>query len=253
MTGIRIAFLYPELMNIYGDRGNVMALVQRCAWRGLTATVTEVSSGAELDPAAHDLYFFGGGQDREQLTVADDLLRLKAASLRQAVENGAALLAICGGYQLLAKYYQPFAGPRLDGAGIFNAYTVAGKTRRIGNIFIRLTPEMAAAAGGRTTVVGFENHSGETFLEGGCIPLGMAEYGYGNNTDDTEGAVYRHAIGCYLHGALLPKNPHLADLLIRWALQHRYGGAAPAALAPLDDTLEWRAHEAAVRRTTATT
>jgi len=249
MPGIRLAFLYPDLMNIYGDRGNVIALTQRCRWRGLEIAVSELGLACAPDPDDFDLYFFGGGQDREQLTVAEDLLRYKAAALRAAAARGAAVLAICGGYQLLANYYQPFNAQRLDGVGLFDAWTEASATRMIGNVAIELDAALAAEAGQvRSTVVGFENHSGKTRLGPGCRPLGRVMRGFGNNGEDgCEGAIQGHAIGCYLHGSLLPKNPHLADLLIRWALEHRYGASAPA-LAPLADALEWQAHAAALCR-----
>jgi len=244
---IRLAHLYPDLMNIYGDRGNVLVLVNRARQRGIDIVVSEVSIGQALDPAAHDLYFFGGGQDREQIPVAADLVASKAEALREAIEGGAALLSVCGGFQLLARYYQPFDADRLPGIGLFDAWTVASHQRMIGNVVIELAAASPLAQDGRPrTVVGFENHSGKTYLGPGGQPLGRVVVGYGNNGEDrTEGAVYRHAIGCYLHGSLLPKNPHLADFLLAQALAHRYGAVE---LPPLDDTLEWRAHQAAVQR-----
>ncbi len=244
---IRLAHLYPDLMNIYGDRGNVLALVNRARQRGIDIVVSEVSIGQALDPAAHDLYFFGGGQDREQIPVAADLVASKAEALREAIEGGAALLSVCGGFQLLARYYQPFDADRLPGIGLFDAWTVASHQRMIGNVVIELAAASPLAQDGRPrTVVGFENHSGKTYLGPGGQPLGRVVVGYGNNGEDrTEGAVYRQAIGCYLHGSLLPKNPHLADFLLAQALAHRYGAVE---LPPLDDTLEWRAHQAAVQR-----
>jgi len=244
---LRIGYLYSDLMNIYGDRGNVITLIERCHWRGIDTKVTEISIGDDLDPSAHDLYFFGGGQDREQIAVAADLQQEKGEVLRQAVENGAALLSICGGYQLLARYYQPFDAARIPGVGLFDAWTEASYLRMIGNLLITISPELTARIGNVPhTLIGFENHSGKTYLGTGCKPLGRVMVGYGNNSHDkTEGAVYKHAIGCYLHGSLLPKNPHLADMLIVWGLTHHYGEVD---LSLLDDSLEWHAHHAAMKR-----
>lgn len=246
---LRLAWLYPDLMNIYGDRGNIIALVERCRRRDIAVDVEEITVGQQLDPARCDLIFFGGGQDREQLTVAADLARGLGAAVGAAVEGGAALLAICGGYQLLARYYQPADAPQLAGTGLFDAWTEASATRMIGNVTLTLSPEIMAATGQDiASVVGFENHSGKTRLGPGCVPLGRVVRGHGNNGEDGgEGAVYRHAIGCYLHGSLLPKNPHLCDLLLRWALARRHGEVR---LPALDDTLEWSAHRAAARRPT---
>jgi len=244
---VRIAHLYPLQMNIYGDRGNVLALVQRCRWRGLAVQVDTIDLGDEADLRAYDLAFFGGGQDSNQALVADDFVRGKGPALREAVEDGLAVLAICGGYQLLGQYFRTHTGQELPGAGIFDAWTVAGEKRLIGNVVIEweASPEGVPVR----TLVGFENHSGRTYLGAGGRPLGHIRVGYGNNAEDrTEGVVYRNAHGCYLHGALLPKNPHLADHLIGAALRRRYGAAAP--LAPLDDSREWAAHRAMVERLT---
>lgn len=232
-----IGWLYGSRMNIYGDRGNIVALTRRCAWRGIATEVREIGIG---DPISDDidLFFWGGGQDQEQAIVARDLAGEKAARLRAMIEDGAALLAICGGYQLLGHSYRPHAGEELPGAGVFDIESTAGPERFIGNAVTR-TDRWG-------TLVGFENHSGLTRLGAGVEPLGRVEIGRGNNGEDgTEGAVYRNAIGCYLHGALLPKNPRLADWLLEAALRHRYGDAN---LVPLDDTIEEQAHASAVRR-----
>jgi lipid II isoglutaminyl synthase (glutamine-hydrolysing) len=238
---IRIGWLYPDLMNIYGDRGNVITLVNRCKWRGIPVDVDELDVGDPIANGRHDIFFMGGGQDREQEIVYMDLLELKGEALKRQIENGAAALAICGGYQLFGKFYRPFEGDELKGIDIFDAYTVAGDRRCIGNVVAN------SALGGRPgTVVGFENHSGKTYLGEGCAPLGMVTVGYGNNAEDrTEGAVYMGAVGTYLHGSLLPKNPGVADFLIERGLA-RTGG--PIRLDALDDTMELRAHEAAVSR-----
>ena len=233
-----IGWLYAATMNIYGDRGNVVALEQRARWRGIDVEVREIGIGAPITDDI-DIFFWGGGQDGEQIAVSRDIVGAKGENLRAAIENGAAMLAICGGYQLLGHEYRPFDGEVLPGIGVFDATTVAGPTRFIGNVLIE-SPEFG-------TLVGFENHSGLTTLGPNTTPLGTVVSGKGNNgTDGTEGAIYRNAIGCYLHGALLPKNPQLTDWLLAAGLRHRYG--RPIDLAPLDDTLETTAHDRAVQR-----
>lgn len=238
---ITIGYLYPELMNIYGDRGNVTTLVKRCRWRGISTEVVELGPGLEVEPGKYDMFFIGGGQDREQALVCRDLAEVKGENIRREIENGAAALAICGGYQLFGSFYRPFEGEELPGINVFDAFTVAGKRRMIGNVVA------GSALGGKSgTVVGFENHSGLTHLGNGCSPLGMVTIGSGNNgKDGTEGAVRGGAIGTYLHGSLLPKNPGVADYLIEKALAHR--GVARG-LTPLDDGMELRAHAEAVAR-----
>jgi CobQ-like glutamine amidotransferase family enzyme len=241
---LRIAFLYPELMNIYGDRGNILALSRRAQWRGIDVTVDKVSVDDMIDPDFYDFYFFGGGQDKQQITVSHDLQGQKAEALKEAVEGGAVILSVCGGYQLLGEYYRPYDADDLPGVGLFDAYSDAGDTRYIGNVLID------CPLPGVGTIVAFENHSGRTFLGAGCTPLGKSLVGGGNNGQDgTEGAIYRHAYGCYLHGSLLPKNPRLADLLLSQALERRHG---PVELQPLDDTLERLAHASATERTRVT-
>jgi len=238
MTTLRIAYLYPTVMNLYGDTGNIRCLQDRCQRRGIEVVVSEIGLGEPLDPEGFDLMFVGGGQDREQVKVAEDLAGPKGDALRQAVEAGAVALAVCGGYQLLGRFYRPAVGEDLPGLGIFDLWTVhpgPAATRCIGNLAVRW---------GSGTLVGFENHGGRTHLGPGVRALGSVIHGHGNNAEDgTEGAVYRNAYGTYLHGPLLPKNPHFADHLIGLALA-RAGQTAP--LAPLDDELEWRAHRAAL-------
>ncbi|HEX9035587.1 MAG TPA: hypothetical protein VF808_01200 [Ktedonobacterales bacterium] len=240
---LRIGHLYPDQLNMYGDRGNIITLKQRCAWRGVTLIRSAVDIGDPLDASAFDLLFIGGGQDKEQDEVARDLREVKAGPLREAINGDTPALAVCGGYQLLAKFYRPAEGPELEGAGILDAWTVhKGKSvpRCIGNI---------AIAWNGQTIVGFENHGGRTYLGTGARPLGKVLYGHGNNSEDGyEGCVYRNAIGTYIHGSLLPKNPHLADFIIKLALDHRYGVGAGDALAALDDSVEWRAHNGMLRR-----
>ncbi len=241
---LTLGHLYPDQLNMYGDRGNIITLTQRCAWRGIELRVVPLDRGDPLDPVAFDLLFIGGGQDKEQVEVARDLREVKADGLRAAVEAGMPVLAVCGGYQLLARYYRPAEGPDLEGAGIFDAWTIhKGKDvpRCIGNVALRW---------GERTLVGFENHGGRTYLGPGAEPLGRVLAGHGNNSEDGfEGAVYRNTIGTYLHGSLLPKNPHFADRLLSIALARTHGEAEAARLmVALDDAAEWQAHEAMLRR-----
>lgn len=241
MSTVRVCHLYPGELNIYADRGNIAVLRSRLAWRGHELEVIEAGLGAAIADDA-DLYYLGGGQDRDQEIVAGDLAATKADALHRAVDGGAALLAVCGGYQLAGHGYTGVDGTRMPGIGLLDADTVAGSTRLIGDVVIQV--ELDAAP---ITVVGFENHAGRTRLGPRSRPFGRVVHGHGNNDDDgTEGAVTGRAIGTYLHGPLLPKNPRLADLLLGWALEHATG--APVALAPLDDTLEHQAHDAAIAR-----
>jgi len=242
MDPIRLVHLYPDLMSVYGDRGNVLTLVRRAEWRGIAIEVCELSLDDELDPRQADLIFFGGGQDREQAVVSPDFLRQKGEAVRRAVDAGAALLSVCGGYQLLGTSYTTVDGEELPGAGLFEIRSVPGPRRHIGNVLIETDLD-----GERHTLVGFENHSGRTYLAPGMQPLGRTIVGAGNNGEDgTEGCVYRGAIGCYLHGSLLPKNPWLADRVLRDALAHRLGHSV--SLEPLDDRLEQQAHDAVAAR-----
>ena len=236
-----IGWLYGATMNIYGDRGNVLAIEQRATWRGIDVEVREIGMGQPI-PDDIDIFFWGGGQDQEQVAVSKDIQGEKGQALKAAIEDGAAMLAICGGYQLLGNEYRPHDADPLPGIGLFDAVSVAGPERFIGNVVID-SPEFG-------TLVGFENHSGLTELADGVDPLGRVVVGRGNNgTDGTEGAVYRNAIGCYLHGALLPKNPRLTDWLIRAGLRRRYGADD---LEPIDDHLEEQAHAGAINRARAT-
>lgn len=232
---LRIGHLYAHFLNIYGDRGNILALMQRARWRGITADVTAIGLDEELDPELFDIYFIGGGQDKQQMTIAQDLQK-KGSALRKSVEGGAVILSVCGGYQLLGHYYKPHQGEELRGISLVDAYTVAGNRRMIGNVVVK-------RANG-STLVGFENHSGKTYLGKEVGALGRVEVGNGNNGEDgAEGAVFKTVYGTYLHGSLLPKNPDLADELISTALKRRYGAVD---LAPLDDSLEQSAHKRAL-------
>lgn len=267
---IAIAYLYPQEMNLYGDRGNIIALTRRAEWRGIQVRVEALGPGEEADFRLFDLAFMGGGQDREQALIAVDFTRTKRDSLLEAVAAGMPLLAVCGGYQLLGRYYRTADGQELPGVGLFDAWTEAGDRRMIGNVVV----ETDLLSKGATTIVGFENHAGRTFLGPGARPLGRVRTGFGNNGQDRlEGAVQGNAVGTYLHGSLLPKNPRLADWLLTRALDrarsHQRGqGRAPVAavavaaavtvgpppfggLAPLDDVVEERAHQAAIARAMA--
>lgn len=238
---IVIGHLYGDSLNLYGDRGNIICLIQRARWRGIEVEVREIGIGDPLPAEDLDLVFIGGGSDLGQKLIADDLREIKGAALRAAIEDDLPTLAVCGGYQLLAHEYRPAAGPSLPGLGIFDARTMHPGTaapRCIGNIVVEWD---------QGTLVGFENHGGRTYLGSGARPLGRVLTGHGNNAEDGyEGAVYRNAIGTYLHGPVLPKNPSLADHLLRLALERRAGPAID--LAPLADHTEHRAHTAAIAR-----
>jgi len=236
-----VGWLYPDLMNIYGDRGNILTLLKRAEWRGLQASVLELGRGASDRMDNVDVFFFGGGQDREQALIYDDLREFKQDSLQRTVASGAQILAVCGGYQLLGHYYQTADGERYDGIGLIDVKTEAGKKRFIGDVVVQTQIEGLTPG----TLVGFENHSGRTFLGPAAKPLGKVIQGKGNNgSDRTEGCVQGGIIGTYLHGSLLPKNPHLADHLIAAALRRRGGGA----LSQLDDSAELAAHDWILQR-----
>lgn len=242
MTTLRLAHLYPKQMNIYGDRGNIIALRRRCEVRGIEFEVTELDVADAYDVDAYDLVFIGGAQDREQKRVADDLLEKKGDALRQAVERDVVMLTVCGGYQLFGRFYRDADGTELPGIGILDLHTAhpgPDAKRFIGNVVVEWN-------GG--TLVGFENHGGRTHLGEGVKPLAKVVAGYGNNgRDGYEGAVYRNVFGTYLHGSLLPKNPAFADHLIALALGRKQPNVM---LQPLDDMVEEMAHAEAVRLAT---
>jgi CobQ-like glutamine amidotransferase family enzyme len=229
-------------MTIYGDAGNVCTLRRRAEWRGIEVEVVPIEAGpAELE--ACDLLFMGGGQDRDQSAVFADFATHKRESLVGAVEGGVAVLAVCGGYQLLGHDYVDAGGRVLEGLGLLDLRSRAGDDRWIGNVLVEAEPLMGLAD---PTLVGFENHGGRTHLGPGLRPLGRVVVGGGNNGEDGgEGVVCGRVIGTYLHGSLLPKNPALADWLLGAALAHRDGLATAPALAPLDDALEAAAHSRA--------
>jgi CobQ-like glutamine amidotransferase family enzyme len=244
MTVIRVGHLYPDYLNIYADRGNIAVLTQRAAWRGHELEVETLGMGDEITPGEHDFYYVGGGQDREQLLVADDLVR-KADALHEAVEHGAAVLAVCGGYQLLGRGYRGFHGEDMPGIGLLPLDTVAGERRMIGDVLI----ECELEPGEKRTLAGFENHAGRTRLDPGAEPLGRVLAGFGNDGESGfEGCRAGRVIGTYLHGPLLPRNPWLADWLLAQGLAHRLAVDEAPRLEPLPDELERRAHEVAAGR-----
>ena len=233
---LAIVHLYANEMSIYGDRGNILTLVKRLEWRGYGATVKEVGIGDSFDLTKADLIFAGGGQDRGQVAVGKDLQK-RADQLLKAAESDVPMLTICGTYQLFGHRFVTLEGEEIPGIGMFDAETIGSRQRMIGNIVVK------TSFGG---LVGFENHSGQTYLQAGQEPLGRVEKGHGNNGDDkTEGAVFYNVYGTYLHGPILPKNPAFADHLLLTALKNKYGVER---LMPLDDALEFKAVEAAKHR-----
>jgi hypothetical protein len=240
---IRVGHLYPDYLNIYADRGNMAVLARRASWRGHEVEVEAISIGDVLRPGTHDLLYIGGGQDREQALVAVDLAS-RAEAVRESAAGGAAVLAVCGGYQLLGRSYLERDGAELPGIGLFPLHTVAGDRRMIGDVL--LDCDWA----GRT-LAGFENHAGRTRLDEGAVPLGRVVHGFGNDGESGfEGCRVGRAIGTYLHGPLLPRNPWLADWLLAQALAHATGGEPPE-LEPLADELETEAHQVAAARARA--
>jgi CobQ-like glutamine amidotransferase family enzyme len=235
---IRVGHLYPDYLNIYADRGNIAVFARRAAWRGHELQVDDIGMDDPIVPGGHDLYYVGGGQDREQLLVAQNLA-YKAQPLIDAVHGGAALLAVCGGYQLLGRGYKGFHGEEMPGVGLLPLETVAGERRMIGDVL--LDTDLGPVAG-------FENHAGRTYLDDGAEPLGRVVSGFGNDgASGHEGCRLLRAVGTYLHGPLLPRNPHLADWLLAQALAHRSGGEPPE-LAPLPDELETQAQAVSAER-----
>ncbi len=238
---LRFLALYPEQMNIYADRGNILFLQRRCEWRGIGFAQASAGPGEAFDPAAHDFIYLGGGQDRDQRAVAADMVESKREALASATADGAVMLAVCGGYQLLGSSYQ-LDSESLPGLGLVDLETVrSAGPRLIGNVAIEVD-----LGRGPQTLAGFENHGGRTHLGPRATPLGKVIKGFGNNGEDGfEGVHHNNLIGTYLHGPLLPKNAWLADHLIALALERRYG--SPPQLEPLDDSLERAAHESARR------
>lgn len=238
---LKICHLYPDVLNLYGDRGNILCMQKRLEWRGISCRVDQVRLGERKSLAGYDLFFIGGGQDFDQEILLEDLRRHKGPEIRAALADGGTFLCICGGYQMMGHDYETADGAKCEFLGAIDFHTAGGAKRMIGNYAYRLDEEDGAG-----TVVGFENHSGRTWLGGGVRPLGRVLKGYGNNGEDgTEGARFENAFCTYSHGPVLPKNPAFADLLIRTALLRRYGSCE---LDPLEDRFEQLAHDRVLRR-----
>lgn len=230
---IRIAHLYPDMLNLYGDRGNIIALTERMKARNIDVVTDQITMGKSFNSDDYDILFVGGGQDFEQDVLLDDLKKGKDIEIKRAIENSKVFLAICGGYQMLGKYYKTYDGKMLEYMGALDFYTEGKEERMIGNYAFKTKEGIE--------VVGFENHSGRTYLGKNVEPLGKMIKGYGNNGEDgTEGVRYKNTFGTYSHGPVLPKNSQLADLLIAKAVENKYGKAD---LVPLDDTLEIKAQQ----------
>lgn len=252
---VKLYHLYPDAMNLYGDLGNVIAIQKRCEWRDIEFEVIEVKIGDPIDLSDADIIFMGGGQDRGQKIIFNDLAK-RAPEIKNRIESGMPALLICGGFQLFGKFFRTKEGTEIPGISVFDAQTVAGDKRFIGNVVVDIAATTSKWAEKFrfksleqpiTTLVGFENHSGLTQLGPNTEPLGTVVRGFGNKGDGGyEGGWYKNAIGTYLHGSLLPKNPWLTDHLIEMALFYRYGSPIP--LEPLDDSVENAAHQAAIER-----
>ncbi len=260
---INIAWLYPDLMSTYGDRGNVIVLQKRCEWSGIDATIVPITLESKvMSLMSCDLIFMGGAQDRQQKLVGEDFLKRKGPVVKEMVEKGIPALFVCAAYQFVGHYYKPYQGEKIPGAGIFDLYTEHPgdqAKRLIGNIVAEIISPLSSRvrsdgdaisyseiASSKTprndnTIIGFENHGGRTYLGSKLQPFARVKHGFGNNGEDGfEGAVYKNSIGSYFHGPLLPKNPHIADWLIAKALEIKYRKVVT--LQPLDDSLEWQAH-----------
>jgi CobQ-like glutamine amidotransferase family enzyme len=237
---IRVGHLYPDYLNIYADRGNIAVLAARASWRGHELDVDPIGMDDPVVPGAHDLYYVGGGQDREQFLVAENLAAKAQPLIDAVVDGGAAVLAVCGGYQLLGRGYRGFHGEEMPGVGLLPLETVAGDTRMIGDVL--LETDLVGP------VAGFENHAGRTKLDPGATALGRVVAGFGNDgASGFEGCRLGRVVGTYLHGPLLPRNPRLADWLLQEAIAHRSGGEPPE-LEPLPDELEARAFATSAER-----
>lgn len=231
---LNICHLYPDVLNLYGDRGNIISMEKRLQWRGIEVKTTGVPIGEKLKASDFDLLFIGGGQDFEQEVLLADLRGEKTEELKAAIEDELPVLAICGGYQMLGQYYKTWDGVQCDFTGALNLYTVGAEKRMIGN-YMFTCDELGV------NIVGFENHSGKTYLGEGVKPMGKVLSGFGNNGEDgTEGARYKNVFATYSHGSLLPKNPVLCDRILKTALERKYGEAE---LEPIVDKVEQAAHD----------
>ncbi|MEA5451378.1 hypothetical protein VB780_22550 [Leptolyngbya sp. CCNP1308] len=257
---LTLTHLYPDYLNLYGDIGNLIVLRRRCQWMGIDCTVNALTMGEIAQSGQTDLYFMGGGQDTDQVAVVNDFHQLKQAAIRADTEAGVVFLGVCGGYQLMGNTFLMGSGEETQGLGIINVNTCAPgtevKQRCIGNLIVEINPatyaEMQAmyttSRNIPRTLVGFENHSGQTYLSDGVQPLAKTIAGFGNNaTAEYEGARYKNVFGSYMHGSLLPKNPHFADYLIGLALRRKYADTS-LTLPTLADTEEFAAHESVIHR-----
>ena len=267
---LTIAWLYPDLMSTYGDRGNIIVLEKRCVWRGINVEIIPVTLETSVTKLRScDLLFMGGAQDRQQKLAGEDFLKNKGPVVKEMVEKGIPAIFVCAAYQFVGHYYRPYQGVDIPGAGIFDLVTIHPgdqAKRLIGNVVAEVIMPLSSRvrsngdailhfneiASSKTprndnTIVGFENHGGRTYLGKKLKPFARVKRGYGNNGEDgSEGAVYKNAIGSYFHGPLLTKNPHIADWLIAKALEAKY--KKKIVLNSLDDTLEWQAHKFMVRK-----
>lgn len=245
MYKLQICHLYPDLLNLYGDRGNIIALKKRAEWRGINLNVSNITVGDKFVPEDYDIIFLGGGQDYEQEIIQGDLLKNKGVEIRNAIKNNRVFLCICGGYQLLGKYYKTWDGNEIEFLGALDLWTIGGKKRMIGNIVFQCDFLSSNEYDGK--IIGFENHSGRTYLGPGVKPLGRVIKGSGNNGEDGyEGAVFKNVFCTYSHGSILPKNPALTDHLLTLALKQKYGDSIT--LSKLDNELEDLAHNSMIQR-----
>lgn len=244
---LHLCHLYPDLLNLYGDRGNLKALTYRLKARGLDFTLTELPLGTPIDPKKYDLFFIGGGQDFEQSLLMDDLKKLgKDQAIKDLIHQNKTLLAICGGYQMLGNYYETWDGRQLPFIGALDFHSIGAKERMIGDFMFQLDP-----ISGGSTVVGFENHSGRSYLAPSLSPLGQVLYGHGNNGEDKgEGLRFKNVFATYAHGPVLPKNPAFCDFILKTTLQEKYGDSAPR-LQALPDHIELAAHQFMQQRLTS--
>ncbi len=251
MPKLTIGYLYPSVMCHYGDRGNLICLTKRCEWRGIEVEIQHLERGDRIDAERINLFLMGGGADSHQRLIADDMVNVKGEAVKASIEDGAAALMVCGGYQLWGEFYRAYDGTELPGLGMFPSYTIH-RAAQLGSKLRSISDARAVRSLGNLavqwedrTLIGFENHGGRTYLRPGAQPLGRVLAGEGNNSEDGwEGCIYRNAIGTYLHGSVLPKNPALADHLIESGLRRH---EPDLRLEPLDDTLEKKAHESVLQ------
>ncbi len=245
MFDLNICHLYPDLLNTYGDRGNMLAMQRRAQWHNINVNITNITIDDIFDSSAFDIVFLGGGQDYEQEIIQKDLLDQKGSEIKNAISGMKVFLCICGGYQLMGKYYKTWDGKEIEFLGALDLWTVGGEERMIGNIVFE--SDLISDNGKPLKIVGFENHSGKTYLGGDIRPLGKVLYGNGNNgTDGFEGAIYNNVYCSYSHGSLLPKNPLLTDHLLSLALKQKYDDFD--GLGKLDDTFENAARTTVIQR-----